>query len=122
MLLIGNVEYQKNDSDEAEIKSDSASYLERASQYLQIEEEVLKRAVSKKIVRYPGEILESPLKLHEANSARDAISRLLFSKIFDYVVGKINRSISLQMKLAKEEFLETTCIGLLDIYLSLIHI
>ena len=86
VLLIGNVEYEKNESDEAEIKSESMTHLERAAQYLQIESETLKRAISKKIVKYPGEVLESPLKMHEANPARDAISRLLFSRIFDYVV------------------------------------
>mgnify|MGYP000861074603 CR=1 FL=1 len=37
VLLIGNVEYEKNESDEAEIKSESMTHLERAAQYLQIE-------------------------------------------------------------------------------------
>lgn len=34
-----------------------------------------------------------PLKVHEANSARDALAKAIYNKLFDHVVHRINKSI-----------------------------
>ena len=34
-----------------------------------------------------------PLKVHEASGARDALAKAMYSKLFDYIVHKINQSI-----------------------------
>lgn len=33
------------------------------------------------------------LKIYEANSARDALAKAIYSKLFDYIVQRINKSI-----------------------------
>lgn len=37
-----------------------------------------------------------PLKVYEANNARDALAKANYSKLFDYIVHCINRSIPFQ--------------------------
>lgn len=38
-------------------------------------------------------VFRVPLKVHEAHSARDALAKAIYSRLFDYIVKRINESI-----------------------------
>ena len=52
-------------------------------------------------------LLRVPLKVYEANNARDALAKAMYSKMFDYIVHRINQSIPFQSS--------ASYIGVLDI-------
>lgn len=60
------------------------------------------------------EAIVTPLKLEDANSAKDAMAKAIYSKMFNWIVKKINNSISEKMNAKAAKNLKF--IGLLDIF------
>lgn len=54
-----------------------------------------------------GTIIMVPLKTHEASNARDALAKSIYSRLFDFIVKKINESIPFEKS--------SYYIGILDI-------
>ena len=44
-----------------------------------------------------GTVILVPLKAGEAASARDALAKSLYTRLFDYIVARINQSIPFQV-------------------------
>lgn len=60
------------------------------------------------------DVIESPLKLEEAYTSRDGMAKIIYGKLFNWLVKQINSSFSEKMKAKstnKHKF-----IGLLDIF------
>lgn len=70
-----------------------------------------------KVVKYPGQVIQSRFMEPEAISARNSCAKSIYGKLFTWIVGKVNASISSRMATASGEDMEKIhSLGLLDIF------
>jgi myosin heavy subunit len=60
------------------------------------------------------DIIKSPLTIQESYNSRDAMAKAIYGKMFNWIVKRINDSISLKMNAKSSKDLKF--IGLLDIF------
>eukprot|EP00179_Madagascaria_erythrocladioides_P014805 CAMPEP_0198364584 /NCGR_PEP_ID=MMETSP1450-20131203/153739_1 /TAXON_ID=753684 ORGANISM="Madagascaria erythrocladiodes, Strain CCMP3234" /NCGR_SAMPLE_ID=MMETSP1450 /ASSEMBLY_ACC=CAM_ASM_001115 /LENGTH=1082 /DNA_ID=CAMNT_0044072023 /DNA_START=157 /DNA_END=3405 /DNA_ORIENTATION=- len=108
ILHLGNVVYSAA-GDKAKI--DDAAPIAAAARLLACDEAKLRGALLSRTVSAGGQHINTPLKLAQAQYARDALCKTIYEKVFRTVVRRINAVLK-NDKLGKEEL----TIGLLDIY------
>ena len=64
--------------------------------------------------------LRVPLKTYEANNARDALAKAVYSRLFDYIVHRINTSIPFQASAYYIGVLDIAGFGKFTIYFLLV--
>jgi len=75
---------------------------------LQLDVDVFRKSLVTREILSGREIILKQLNLKEAIHARDALAKLLYSELFNYIVLNINKNLS---KVKQDKF-----IGVLDIY------
>ncbi|KAM3607281.1 uncharacterized protein V6R79_005031 [Siganus canaliculatus] len=112
VLKLGNIEFKpesrSNGSDESRIKDKND--LKEMCELLGIEQSVLERAFSYRTVEAKLEKVSTTLNVSQAYYARDALAKNLYSRLFTWLVSRINESIKAQTK-ARHKVM-----GVLDIY------
>lgn len=63
--------------------------------------------------RAPDTDVKKPFSLEEANGARDASAKMVYARLFDKIVAKINQSLGNERK---AQDAGTRFVGVLDIY------
>ncbi|CAG0920544.1 unnamed protein product [Notodromas monacha] len=104
VLHLGNVSFEENPDDSrggCRVAAGSEAALAAAASLLGVNAGELQQALLSRVMQtakggYKGTIIMVPLKPWEATSARDALAKAVYSKLFDYIVNKINRSIPFQ--------------------------
>ena len=79
-----------------------------ACNLLQVDKAALQKALTVKVYSVMNKIFESPLTPEQAADSRDALSKSLYSNMFDWIVRKINENTNSSDS--------TSFIGLLDIF------
>ena len=74
----------------------------------------MEKALTTKVQILYKEAIVTPLKMEDAMSARDSMAKAIYSKMFNWIVKKINMSISEKMNAKAAKNLKF--IGLLDIF------
>ncbi|XP_017325399.1 unconventional myosin-Ib isoform X4 [Ictalurus punctatus] len=112
VLKLGNLEFKPesrvNGFDESRVKDKND--LKEMCELLGIDQSVLERAFSFRTVEAKMEKVSTTLNVAQAYYARDALAKNLYSRMFSWLVNRINESIKAQTKTRKK------VMGVLDIY------
>uniref|UniRef100_A0AC34RPG4 Uncharacterized protein n=1 Tax=Panagrolaimus sp. JU765 TaxID=591449 RepID=A0AC34RPG4_9BILA len=109
IIHLGNVKFQENDKEEADLVHKTP--LKNAAQLLEVTSEQLQNALSKQIVAARGDIVARQHNAEGAHYTRDALAKAIYERLFLWVVERINESINPTIS-GKNGHV----IGVLDIY------
>ncbi|XP_073127725.1 myosin-6-like [Henckelia pumila] len=111
ILHLGNIEFAKEtESDASQPKNNQSRFhLKTAAELLMCDENSLEDSLCKRVIVTRDEAITKSLDPDAAAVSRDALAKTLYSRLFDWLVNKINNSIGQD---PDSKFL----IGVLDIY------
>ncbi|KAL0737075.1 hypothetical protein Bca4012_013285 [Brassica carinata] len=111
ILHLGNIEFAKGPEIDSSIPKDEKSlfHLKTAAELLSCDEKLLEDSLCKRIMVTRDETITKTLDPEAATLSRDALAKVMYSRLFDWLVDKINTSIGQD---AHSKYL----IGVLDIY------
>ncbi|KAJ7979748.1 Myosin [Quillaja saponaria] len=111
ILHLGNVEFAKGDEiDSSEPKDDNSRFhLKTAAELFMCDEKSLEDSMCKRVIMTRDESITKWLDPNAAAVSRDALAKIVYSRLFDWIVNKINSSIGQDQN-------SKNLIGVLDIY------
>lgn len=118
ILHLGNIEFRENDEDESACEPTALSFVhvEAAASLLGVSETTLVSALVTKTRTTHSEVIVSPVSSATASSARDALSRAVYGRLFDSLVAKINAAIRRTGTGGDSEDNPNDVIGILDVF------
>ncbi|KAL5560832.1 hypothetical protein UlMin_037043, partial [Ulmus minor] len=111
ILHLGNIEFTKGtESDSSEPKDEKSRFhLKTAAELFMCDEKSLEDSLCKRVIVTCDETITKCLDPDAATVSRDALAKIVYSRLFDWLVNKINNSIGQD---PDSKYL----IGVLDIY------
>ncbi|XP_008456315.2 myosin-11 isoform X2 [Cucumis melo] len=111
ILHLGNIEFTKGKEVDSSIpKDDKAKFhLKMTSELLMCDNAGLEDALCKRVMITPEEVIKRSLDPQSAAVSRDGLAKTIYSRLFDWLVDKINVSIG-------QDPNSKSLIGVLDIY------
>ncbi|KFK40409.1 hypothetical protein AALP_AA3G369800 [Arabis alpina] len=111
ILHLGNIEFAKGEEPDSSVPKDEKSkhYLKIAAELFMCDEQALEDSLCKRIMVTPEETISRCLDPKSAALSRDALAKFVYSRLFDWIVNKINNSIG-------QDPDSKHMIGVLDIY------
>ncbi|KAF1887475.1 hypothetical protein Lal_00040529 [Lupinus albus] len=111
ILHLGNIEFAKGEEIDSSVIKDEKSrfHLNVTAELLKCNSTSLEDALIKRVMVTPEEVITRTLDPDAALGSRDALAKTIYSRLFDWLVEKINNSIG-------QDPNSKSIIGVLDIY------
>ncbi|XVF42254.1 hypothetical protein PTKIN_Ptkin01aG0346100 [Pterospermum kingtungense] len=111
ILHIGNIDFAKGKEIDSSVpKNDQAKFhLKTTAELLMCDPQALEDALCKRVMITPEEVIKRSLDPQSATVSRDGFAKTIYSRLFDWLVDKINMSIG-------QDPHSKSLIGVLDIY------
>ncbi|KAG4395454.1 hypothetical protein GLYMA_20G226600v4 [Glycine max] len=111
ILHIGNIEFTKGKEVDSSVPKDDKSkfHLKTTAELLMCDADALEDALCKRVMITPEEVIKRSLDPQSAAISRDGLAKTIYSRLFDWLVDKINNSIG-------QDPNSKSLIGVLDIY------
>ncbi|KAL2325366.1 hypothetical protein Fmac_024424 [Flemingia macrophylla] len=111
ILHIGNIDFTKGKEVDSSVPKDEKSkfHLKTTAELLMCDVDALEDALCKRVMITPEEVIKRSLDPQSAAVSRDGLAKTIYSRLFDWLVDKINNSIGQDPK-------SKSLIGVLDIY------
>ncbi|KAK4273572.1 hypothetical protein QN277_021949 [Acacia crassicarpa] len=111
ILHLGNIAFAKGkEVDSSVLKDDKAKFhLATTAELLMCNADALQDALCKRVMITPEEVIKRSLDPQSAAISRDGLAKTIYSRLFDWLVDKINSSIG-------QDPNSKSLIGVLDIY------
>ena len=121
ILYLGNVsfiEVSEHNTLCSKIDEEKEEDFENAAYFLGVTKETLSGILTTKKLQdqLSKQVITKYLSVEKAYNCRDAISKALYAKMFDYIVGKVNKAIANKDECGKYDKSKIKKIGLLDIF------
>ncbi|KAJ0510529.1 putative myosin ATPase [Helianthus annuus] len=111
ILHLGNIEFSRgSEPDSSQPKDDKSRFhLKTAAELFMCDETALQESFCQRVMVTRGESIKKSLDPNSAAISRDAMAKIVYSKLFDWIVTRINNSIG-------QDANSKLLIGVLDIY------